>query len=60
LKKDRKAQKELYQVYFGHALKICLRYAGDREEALEFFNDGFMKVFTKLQLYQPNYACKTG
>lgn len=58
LKKERKAQKELYQVHFGYALKICLRYANDREEAVELVNDGFMKVFTKLHLYQPNYPFK--
>ena len=59
LSKDRKAQKELYELYFGHALKICLRYANDRDEAIELVNDGFMKIFTKLHLYQPNYSFKS-
>lgn len=58
LKKERKAQKELYQIYFGYALKICLRYANDKEEAIELVNDGFMKIFTKLHLYQSNYTFK--
>ena len=59
LRKDRKAQKELYQLYFGYALKICLRYANDRDEAIELVNDGFMKVFIKLHLYESSYAFKT-
>lgn len=58
LSKDRKSQKELYELYFGYALKICLRYANDRDEAIELVNDGFMKIFTKLHLYQQNYTFK--
>ncbi len=58
-RKDRKAQKELYHCYYGFAMKICLRYANDREEALELVNDGFMKVFTKLHLYEPKYFFKS-
>lgn len=58
-RKDRQAQKALYQLYFGYALKICLRYAKDREEALELVNDGFMKVFTKFHLYKSEYAIKS-
>lgn len=58
-KKQRKAQKGLYQLYYGYAMKICLRYANDREEALELVNDGFMKVFTKLDLYKPSHSFKS-
>ncbi len=57
--KDRKAQKALYQFYFGYAFKICLRYANNREEAIELVNDGFMKVFNKLHLYEKDYTFKT-
>ncbi|MDA9555657.1 RNA polymerase sigma factor [Pelobium sp.] len=58
-KKQRAAQKELYQLYYGYAMKICLRYANDYEEALELVNDGFMKVFTKLDLYEPSRSFKS-
>jgi hypothetical protein len=55
-----KGSKRALSTLFWTCFKNLLSYAGDREEAIEFVNDGFMKVFTKLQLYQPNYACKTG
>ena len=58
-KKQRKAQKALYQLYYGYSMKICLRYSNDREEALELVNDGFMKVFTKLHLYEDKQAFKS-
>ena len=41
----------LYQHFFGYAMSICLRYASTREEATEVLNDGFLKIFTKLNLY---------
>ncbi|HEY0056029.1 MAG TPA: sigma-70 family RNA polymerase sigma factor [Pedobacter sp.] len=49
--RDRKCQKELYKLYFGFSMKICLRYAEHKEEAIEIVNDGFMRVFTNLSKY---------
>ncbi len=49
--RDRKSQKELYKLYFGFSMKICLRYAEHKEEAVEIVNDGFMRVFTNLSKY---------
>ncbi|MBC7913939.1 MAG: sigma-70 family RNA polymerase sigma factor [Pyrinomonadaceae bacterium] len=49
--RDRKSQKELYKQYFGFSLKICLRYAEHKEEAVEIVNDGFMRVFTHISKY---------
>lgn len=51
MKKDRKSQKELYRLYYGYAMRICLRYAKSKDEAVEMVNDGFMKVFMHLQRY---------
>ena len=52
IKKDRKSQKELYKLYYGYALRICLRYAKSKDEAVEVVNDGFMKVFMNIVRYQ--------
>lgn len=52
VKKDRKSQKELYKLYYGYALRICLRYAKNKDEAIEVVNDGFMKVFMHIARYQ--------
>ncbi len=52
VKKDRKSQKELYKLYYGYALRICLRYSKNKEEAVEVVNDGFLKVFIHIARYQ--------
>lgn len=48
----RSAQKQLYQRYYAYGMNICLHYSKNREEAQEILNDGFVKVFKKLNAYQ--------
>ena len=48
---DRKSQKMLYQAFYGFAMGICLRYAGNRYEAAEILNTGFLKVMTNIDKY---------
>lgn len=52
LKKDRKAQNELYKSCYNFLMAICWRYAGNKEEALEFSNHGFLKVLLNLKKYK--------
>ncbi len=35
-------------------MSVCLRYAANREEAVEILHDGFMKVFTHLDQFDNN------
>ena len=51
IKRDRKAQKELYKMHFSYAMNICMRYSQSVEEAKEIMNDGFMKVFQYLEKF---------
>lgn len=51
ISKDRRSQKELYKLYYGYSMRICLRYAKNKDEAVEMVNDGFMKVFTNMGKY---------
>ncbi len=37
---------------------ICLRYARSREEAIEILNDGFLKIMTNLDKYNPGLSFK--
>lgn len=37
---------------------ICLRYSRTREEAVEILNDGFIKIFTKLDHYSKGLSFK--
>ncbi|MGK7397579.1 MAG: RNA polymerase sigma factor [Candidatus Cyclobacteriaceae bacterium M3_2C_046] len=52
-KNNKQCQQELYQNLFGFAMKICLRYAKTDEEAREIAHDGFLKIFTKLDKFDP-------
>jgi len=45
IKQKRDAQKLLYKEFHGYCMSICLRYAENREDAVEIMNDGFLKVF---------------
>lgn len=47
-KKNRESQRLLYQHYYGYAMSICVRYCRSMEESKEVVNDGFMKVFQKI------------
>lgn len=50
-KGDRYAQNRLYQAFHAWASSLCLRYTRNAEQARECVQDGFFKVFTKLDKY---------
>lgn len=58
IQKDRESQRLLYQHYYAYAMSISIRYAASRQEAQEILNDGFMKVFNKIHLYDPEKSFK--
>jgi RNA polymerase sigma factor (sigma-70 family) len=49
---DRKAQHKLYNLYAGKMYAICMRYANNQQDAQDILQDGFIKVFVKLNLYK--------
>jgi RNA polymerase sigma-70 factor (ECF subfamily) len=51
IKQERSSQKMLYKAFYGFSMGICLRYANNREEAAEVMNQGFFKVFTRIDTY---------
>ena len=53
LRNHRQSQELLYRQFYGYAMSVCLRYTPTREAALEVLNDGFLKVFTRLEQYDP-------
>lgn len=55
---DRDSQRLLYQHYYSYALSICIRYSRTRSEAMEAVNDGFMKVFRKIDQYHSDSSFK--
>jgi len=51
IKRDRKAQKALYNKYSNRMLAVCLRYVGDMEDARDLLQEGFIKLFANLHQY---------
>lgn len=49
IQKDRRAQEELFRLFYGKMLGVCMRYARDRDSAEEMLQEGFIKVFDKLE-----------
>ncbi|PWJ56989.1 RNA polymerase sigma-70 factor (ECF subfamily) [Dyadobacter jejuensis] len=59
LKQDRRSQELLYKQFYGFAMNICMRYTKDRGQAKEILNDGFFKVFTKMDTFDVNRPFKS-
>lgn len=55
---DRECQRMLYKHFYAYAMSICIRYSQHEEEAREILNDGFMKVFAKIEKYDPARSFK--
>ncbi|RMD69306.1 MAG: RNA polymerase sigma factor [Bacteroidetes bacterium] len=55
---NRASQMKLYELFFSYAMSVCLPYARNREEAEEMVNDGFLKVFTRLDQYDGSLPFK--
>jgi RNA polymerase sigma factor (sigma-70 family) len=58
IKQERGSQKMLYKAFYGFSMGICLRYANNREEAAEVMNQGFFKVFTRIETYDTSRPFK--
>jgi len=52
LKGEPIAQRELYKSYSRKMMSICMRYANGREQAQDILQDGFVKVFQKMDHYR--------
>ena len=44
----RAAQKQLFELFYGTMLGVCMRYTKDKDAAQEVVQEGFIKVFEKL------------
>jgi RNA polymerase sigma-70 factor (ECF subfamily) len=51
LKGDGKSQNELYRLVSPIMYGLCLQYAGDEDEAKDIMQEGFIKVFRKIEQY---------
>jgi len=49
---QRRAQEELYRLFFPKMIAMCYRYTSDDDRALMIVNDGFLKVFQKIKTFE--------
>ncbi|MGP8214336.1 MAG: RNA polymerase sigma factor [Bacteroidia bacterium] len=59
IRKERKAQYELYKQTYRYLMSICIRYTQSYEEAQEVLNTGFLKILNNLDKYQPPVPFKS-
>lgn len=59
-KGDRKAIASLYEKHKSYWFQICLRYAKNRDEAQDLFQDGVAKIFEKMDTYNENKGSFNG
>lgn len=52
LQNDRRMQEELYKRFSPRMFAVCLRYAGNTEEAEDILQEGFIKIFKKLDSFR--------
>ena len=53
------SQEKLYKHFYSYGMGVVLRYAYSKEEAYEILNDSFLKVFDKIDKYEPTYSFKS-
>lgn len=58
IRKDRTSQYLLYKEFYSYGMAICRRYALNDDDAADVLNNGFMKVFTHIEKYDPEKPFK--
>ena len=53
-RRERQAQKKLYEMFSPKLYAIAIRYVGNSDDAKDLLHDGFIKIFDKINKY--NYS----
>jgi len=51
-KEGGKSQKKLFEIMYSDLYKICYRYSNRKDQAEEYLQIGFIKIFEKLKTYK--------
>ena len=51
VRNERKYQEKLFKLYYGKMLMLCKRYTLDDDSAQEILQNGFIKIFEKLEMF---------
>ena len=52
IRNERRKQEILYKQYCQSMLALCITYTKSEEDALEILQDGFLKIFQKINTYE--------
>jgi RNA polymerase sigma factor (sigma-70 family) len=52
IKNDPRAQKLLYEKYCRGLMGVCMRFTGNRDEAEDVLQEGFVKIFLNVENYK--------
>ena len=52
IKNSRQAQEKLYRHFFPIMERMVLRYTQDEDQIIDILNDGFLRVFQKVHLFE--------
>ncbi|MBS1650991.1 MAG: RNA polymerase sigma factor [Bacteroidetes bacterium] len=58
IKRESKAEYELYKLTYSYLIGICLRYGRDKDMANEWLNTAFLKILTNIANYNQNLSFK--
>ena len=59
IKRDRRAEYELYKLTYSYLMSICMRYSKDKDAASESLNIGFLKILKNLSTYKSHIPFKS-
>ncbi len=59
VRKERKAQYELYKQVFRYLMSICIRYTHSYEDANAALNMGFLKILNSIEKYRTDVPFKS-
>ena len=57
-KQNRNSQHKLYKLFYAYGMSIGIRYVKNEDEAIQVLNDSFMKVFTRIGKFDPQFDFK--
>lgn len=58
IKRNSKAEFELFKICFSYLMSICIRYTKNEETAKEVLNIGFYRILSNLSKYKPEVPFK--
>lgn len=48
---ERRSQQRVYELFYGKMMAVCLRYTKNHDQAKDILQDGFIKVFRSLAVF---------